>query len=119
MELEKKMYTYCYYSDHLQFACCGINGSGNYGTSLWRLREVSLRELVVPLSCCTLNNVNETSSFLNPEPANLTLCQLLNPAEHQYARHTAVCVIMRKLLLFCCAVPCRVDARRAFRIGLH
>lgn len=45
---------------------------------------------MVPLSCCTLNNANETDSFLNPEPANLTLCQALNPAEHQYARHTTV-----------------------------
>ncbi|XP_018353522.1 PREDICTED: uncharacterized protein LOC108755165 [Trachymyrmex septentrionalis] len=74
------------------FACCGINGSSNYGTSWWRLQEVGRRELVVPLSCCTLNNANETSSFLNPEPANLTLCQALNPAEHQYARHTMGCL---------------------------
>lgn len=56
------------------------------------------RELVVPLSCCTLNNTNETDSFLNPEPANLTLCQALNPAEHQYARHTTVRIVMRKWL---------------------
>ena len=76
-----------------QFACCGINGSSNYGTSWWRLQEVGRRELVVPLSCCTLNNVNQTDSFLNPEPANLTLCQALNPAEHQYARHTTVRII--------------------------
>ncbi|XP_076380569.1 uncharacterized protein LOC117228360 isoform X4 [Megalopta genalis] len=76
------------------FACCGINGSSNYGTSWWRLQEVGRRELVVPLSCCTLNNANETDSFLNPEPANLTLCQALNPAEHQYARHTAGCLEM-------------------------
>lgn len=92
-------------SDHLQFACCGINGSSNYGTSWWRLQEVGRRELVVPLSCCTLNNANETNSFLNPKPANLTLCQTLNPAEHQYARHTAVCTIMRKLLPPCHAAP--------------
>lgn len=76
------------------FACCGINGSSNYGTSWWRLQEVGRRELVVPLSCCTLNNANQTDSFLNPEPANLTLCQALNPAEHQYARHTAGCLEM-------------------------
>ncbi|KYN03967.1 hypothetical protein ALC62_05175, partial [Cyphomyrmex costatus] len=80
------------------FACCGINGSSNYGTSWWRLREVGRRELVVPLSCCILNNTNEMGSFLNPQPANLTLCQVLNPAEHQYARHTMVCEIIRKLL---------------------
>lgn len=96
MELKEKMYAYHCRSDHLQFACCGINGSSNYGTSWWRLQEVGRRELVVPLSCCILNNINETGSFLNPEPANLTLCQALNPAEHQYARHTAVCAIMRK-----------------------
>ncbi|KAK9296697.1 hypothetical protein QLX08_009369 [Tetragonisca angustula] len=76
------------------FACCGINGSSNYGTSWWRLQEVGRRELVVPLSCCTLTNVNQTDSFLNPEPANLTLCQALNPAEHQYARHTTGCLEM-------------------------
>ncbi|KAL2725674.1 Tetraspanin-11 [Vespula squamosa] len=76
------------------FSCCGINGSNNYGTSWWRLQEVGRRELVVPLTCCTLNNANETDSFLNPEPANLTLCQALNPAEHQYARHTTGCLEM-------------------------
>lgn len=97
IEIKREIVRRCY-SDHLQFACCGINGSSNYGTSWWRLQEVGRRELVVPLSCCTLNNANETGSFLNPEPANLTLCQALNPAEHQYARHTIVCTIMRKLL---------------------
>lgn len=116
MEPKEKMYAYR--SDHLQFACCGINGSSNYGTSWWRLQEVGRRELVVPLSCCTLNNANETGSFLNPEPANLTLCQALNPAEHQYARHTAVCAIMRKLLS---PLPCRTGIVRTrdetFRIG--
>ncbi|CAL7945184.1 unnamed protein product [Xylocopa violacea] len=76
------------------FACCGINGSSNYGTSWWRLQEIGRRELVVPLSCCALSNVNQTDSFLNPEPANLTLCQALNPAEHQYARHTTGCLEM-------------------------
>ncbi|XP_043497523.1 CD82 antigen-like [Polistes fuscatus] len=76
------------------FSCCGINGSNNYGTSWWRLQEVGRRELVVPLSCCTLDNVNETDSFLNPEPTNLTFCQALNPAEHQYARHTTGCLEM-------------------------
>lgn len=85
-----------------QFACCGINGSSNYGTSWWRLQEVGRRELVVPLSCCTLNNVNQTDSFLNPEPANLTLCQALNPAEHQYARHTTVRISLMRMLLNVC-----------------
>ncbi|XP_015595053.1 tetraspanin-9 [Cephus cinctus] len=76
------------------FSCCGINGSSNYGTSWWRLQEVGRRELVVPLSCCTLNNTHVADSFLNPEPTNLTLCQALNPAEHQYARHTVGCLEM-------------------------
>lgn len=104
----------------LQFACCGINGSSNYGTSWWRLQEVGRRELVVPLSCCTLNNANETDSFLNPEPANLTFCQALNPAEHQYARHTVVCAIIRKLLLplFFFPFAVRTHARRHFRFLL-
>lgn len=102
----------------LQFACCGINGSSNYGTSWWRLQEVGRRELVVPLSCCTLNNANETDSFLNPEPANLTFCQALNPAEHQYARHTVVCAIIRKLLLPFFPFAVRTYARRHFRFSL-
>ncbi|XP_012279594.1 tetraspanin-17 [Orussus abietinus] len=76
------------------FACCGINGSNNYGTSWWRLQEVGRRELVVPLSCCLLNNTYEVESFLNPQPMNLTLCQALNPAEHQQARHTTGCIEM-------------------------
>lgn len=74
------------------FSCCGINGSSNYGTSWWRLQEVGRRELVVPLTCCTLNNVSVIDAFLNPEPSNLTLCQALNPAEHLRARHLNGCL---------------------------
>lgn len=101
----EKRITYLYRP--LQFSCCGINGSNNYGISRWRLQEVDRRELVVPLSCCTLNNANETDSFLNPVPANLTLCQTLNPAEHQYARHTVVCYDNEEVIIsLCCAPPC-------------
>ncbi|XP_014233082.1 CD82 antigen-like [Trichogramma pretiosum] len=74
------------------FSCCGINGSNNYGTSWWRLQELGRRELVVPLSCCKLNNTLEPEAFLNPQPQNLSLCQSLNPAEHQLARHTFGCL---------------------------
>jgi len=94
-----------YVCTSFQFACCGINGSSNYGTSWWRLQEVGRRELVVPFSCCILNNANETDSFLNPIPDNLTLCQTLNPAEHQYARHTEVDIVTRKfcfITMFLC-----------------
>lgn len=92
-----------------QFACCGINGSSNYGTSWWRLQEVGRRELVVPLSCCTLNNVNQTDSFLNPEPANLTLCQALNPAEHQYARHTTVRIVNQDVVDYANGIGSKLD----------
>ncbi|XP_046748183.1 CD82 antigen [Diprion similis] len=74
------------------FSCCGINGSSNYGTSWWRLQEIGRRDLVVPLTCCMLNNTLQSEAFLNPEPTNLTLCETLNPAEHQKARHTQGCI---------------------------
>lgn len=73
-----------------QFSCCGINGSNNYGTSWWRLQEVGRRELVVPISCCLLDNAEQKDAYLNPEPSNITVCQTLNPAIHQYARHSPV-----------------------------
>ena len=38
----------------------------------------------------------EKDTFLNPEPFNLTLCQTLNPAEHQQARHAAVTIYYLK-----------------------
>ncbi|XP_058800814.1 tetraspanin-3-like [Phymastichus coffea] len=76
------------------FSCCGVNGSSNYGTSWWRLQELGRRELVVPLSCCALNNAREQDGFLNPDPRNVTLCQALNPAEHQLARHSVGCLDM-------------------------
>ncbi|XP_063989247.1 tetraspanin-11-like [Diachasmimorpha longicaudata] len=76
------------------FSCCGINGSSNYGTSWWRLQEVGRRDLVVPLTCCTLNNTQSPDAFLNPQPAHLRLCQTLNPLEHQRARHTTGCLDM-------------------------
>ncbi|XP_044012439.1 tetraspanin-11-like [Aphidius gifuensis] len=76
------------------FSCCGINGSYNYGISWWRLQEVSRRELIVPLTCCTLNNTGAIDAFLNPEPKNLTLCQTRNPEENQRARHSMGCLDM-------------------------
>uniref|UniRef100_A0A0C9R1H1 TSPAN11 protein n=1 Tax=Fopius arisanus TaxID=64838 RepID=A0A0C9R1H1_9HYME len=76
------------------FSCCGINGSSNYGTSWWRLQEVGRRELVVPLTCCTLNNTQLPDAFLNPQPQDLQLCQTLNPLEHQRARHNTGCLEM-------------------------
>ncbi|XP_008560915.1 tetraspanin-11 [Microplitis demolitor] len=74
------------------FSCCGINGSNNYGTSWWRLQEVGRRDLVVPLTCCLLNNTNDIDSFLNPIVSDLNTCQTLNPAKHQFARHTVGCL---------------------------
>ncbi|XP_011495333.1 PREDICTED: tetraspanin-9-like [Ceratosolen solmsi marchali] len=76
------------------FSCCGINGSSNYGTSWWRVQELGRRELIVPLSCCFLNNSYDPDAFLNPEPRNLSLCQALNPTQHQQARHTPGCLDM-------------------------
>ncbi|CAD6245149.1 GSCOCG00013552001-RA-CDS, partial [Cotesia congregata] len=74
------------------FSCCGINGSNNYGTSWWRLQEVGRRNLVVPLTCCLLNNTNNFDAFLNPVVKDLETCQTLNPVKHQRARHTTGCL---------------------------
>jgi hypothetical protein len=50
--------------------------------------------LTVPLTCCKLMNKFETSSYLDPNPINITLCQSLDPNDFQKSRHTEVRIIL-------------------------
>lgn len=74
------------------FNCCAMNSNINYDTSLWRLQEYGQRDWVVPLTCCHLSNRLESSSYLDPKPMNLTLCQSLERHVYEKSRHTEVCV---------------------------
>lgn len=60
-----------------------MSGGADYHASWWRLRELGQRDLLVPLSCCELDNAGDADGFLDPRPSNLTLCQSL---QHEAAR---------------------------------
>ncbi|CAH1175866.1 unnamed protein product [Phaedon cochleariae] len=72
------------------FNCCGIESANEYDTSLWQLQALG-PSLAVPLSCCKLLNVNQTKSYLNPEPVSHNLCQALEKNRHEGFRHTTGC----------------------------
>ncbi|KAJ8941449.1 hypothetical protein NQ318_016889, partial [Aromia moschata] len=72
------------------FNCCGIESANEYDTSLWRLQALG-PSLAVPLTCCTLENGNQSRAYLNPEPINSNLCQALERNRHEGYRHTAGC----------------------------
>ncbi|KAJ8971578.1 hypothetical protein NQ314_000635, partial [Rhamnusium bicolor] len=71
------------------FNCCGIESANEYDTSLWRLQSLG-PSLAVPLTCCKLENVNQSMAYLNPEPINSGLCQALEKNRHEGYRHTLV-----------------------------
>ncbi|XP_034240056.1 uncharacterized protein LOC117644588 [Thrips palmi] len=71
--------------------CCGVVGGSDYHSSWWHLRELGQRDLLVPLSCCSLDNVRDPDSFLDPRPTNLTLCQSLQQDVARPFRHMEGC----------------------------
>lgn len=76
-----------------QFHCCGISSDINYDTSYWQLQEYSRKDLVVPLTCCVLDNsADEEHAYLDPRPSNLTLCQSLQRTDYSKARHLRSCL---------------------------
>lgn len=77
-----------------QFECCGMSSNINYDTSHWILQGYFQKDLVVPLSCCVLDNGEDEDSYLDPKPVNLTLCQALQRSEYSKVngRHTKPCL---------------------------
>lgn len=73
----------------LQFECCGVESANEYDTSLWRLQALG-PSLAIPLTCCKLDNFNDTRSYLDPHPINSSLCQALERGRHQNYRHLKV-----------------------------
>lgn len=75
-----------------QFKCCGISSNINYDTSLWQLQGYAQKDLIVPLTCCELENYpEEREAYLDPKPLNLTLCQSLPRTEYSKGRHLKSC----------------------------
>ncbi|CAH1111060.1 unnamed protein product [Psylliodes chrysocephalus] len=73
-----------------EFHCCGVESANEYDTSYWRLQALG-PSLAVPLTCCKLLNINQTRSYLNPDPVSLTLCQALERNRHDGFRHVMGC----------------------------
>lgn len=72
------------------FECCGISTENNYDTSLWRLQGLGHRSLAVPLSCCQLRNSEDEKAYLDPQPYNITTCQVLQKFTFESTRHIGV-----------------------------
>lgn len=73
----------------MQFECCGVESANEYDTSLWRLQALG-PSLAIPLTCCKLENLNDTRSYLDPHPINSSLCQALEASRHKSFRHLKV-----------------------------
>lgn len=84
-----------------QFECCAINSDINYDTSLWRLQSYGQKDWTVPLTCCRLSNRDESGSYLDPMPSNMSLCQSLQKEEFETSRHMEVGIskLLRNYLL--------------------
>lgn len=72
------------------FECCAISSDTNYDTSLWRLQGLGHRSLAVPLSCCQLRNSDNKKAYLDPQPLNLTTCQVIQKFSFESTRHIGV-----------------------------
>ncbi|XP_060523754.1 tetraspanin-11 [Cylas formicarius] len=72
------------------FRCCGIDSANEYDTSLWRLQALGA-SLAIPLTCCVLNNQNDSRAYLNPIPNDSDLCQALEKQRHEGHRHVTGC----------------------------
>ncbi|KAH8354074.1 hypothetical protein KR084_004737 [Drosophila pseudotakahashii] len=75
-----------------QFGCCGMRSSLDYDTSLWRLQGYGQRNWPVPLSCCVLGNAAQPMAFLDPKPANESMCQSLERLSYERERNTESCL---------------------------
>lgn len=62
----------------------------NYDMSLWQLHRLGPRDLIVPLTCCVPAEL--TSSYLDPKPANESICQELLPEHFTPFRYGQVCL---------------------------
>ncbi|KAH8379004.1 hypothetical protein KR009_002578 [Drosophila setifemur] len=75
-----------------RFGCCGMKSSLDYDTSLWRLQNYGQRNWPVPLSCCVLKNAPQPLAYLDPKPANESLCQSLERSSYERERFTESCL---------------------------
>ncbi|XP_065367530.1 uncharacterized protein Tsp68C [Calliphora vicina] len=75
-----------------KFGCCAMNSDINYDTSMWKLQGYGQRDWVVPLTCCILENPADRQSYLDPKPANETLCQSLEKKDYNQYRFTTPCL---------------------------
>ncbi|EDW41409.1 tetraspanin-15 [Drosophila sechellia] len=76
----------------VRFGCCGMRSSLDYDTSLWRLQGYGQRNWPVPLSCCVLQNADHSMAYLDPKPANESMCQSLERLSYERERHTESCL---------------------------
>ncbi|XP_039487553.1 uncharacterized protein LOC120449243 [Drosophila santomea] len=76
----------------VRFGCCGMRSSLDYDTSLWRLQGYGQRNWPVPLSCCVLENADHGVAYLDPKPANESMCQSLERLSYERERHTESCL---------------------------
>lgn len=76
----------------VHFGCCGMKSSLDYDTSLWRLQGYGQRSWSVPLSCCLLENALHPLAYLDPKPANESLCQSVDRLSYERERNSESCL---------------------------
>lgn len=59
-----------------RFNCCGVESEADYEKSSWRSDRLGGNELIVPWTCCPLDeSASDYPPFMNPLPLNKTACQ--------------------------------------------
>lgn len=95
-----------------KYECCGIEGSFDYERSVWRLQRLGGLDAVVARTCCRLQNSSDDLAYINPRPANETMCQSNDTRFQQNFRFRKGCTesieqLLRQkiwIYVFCCSV---------------
>lgn len=75
-----------------RFQCCGITGESDYENSFWKKQSLGGEDLIFPLTCCALSNLEDAESYLNPMPRHKENCMSITPRINRIERHQQGCL---------------------------
>ncbi|XP_065206397.1 leukocyte surface antigen CD53 [Planococcus citri] len=88
----REQYTVAIDLIQVKLECCGVSSGKDYLSSIWHAEKLAAPNLTVPISCCHLDQ-NQTKSFLDPVPLDITTCQQPESEKIHTARHIEGCII--------------------------
>ncbi|XP_053206364.1 CD151 antigen-like [Panonychus citri] len=67
-----------------KYECCGIGGPEDYRLSVWRNQSVGGQGNTLVKTCCTLINMKEKHSYINPRPIDYEKCKSNFPDTYRH-----------------------------------